>query len=126
MTSAQPDNIREKIAQRILQERKRLRLTQQTAADQTGVSREMWGRYERGDALPGGEPLLGFALAGADIQFILAGTQSQKFTPSSVHQAVLDAVYLLSLEDRVDSGQLASAVVKILSSTGAVQSASQP
>ncbi|WP_199155349.1 helix-turn-helix transcriptional regulator [Chromobacterium sp. ASV23] len=61
------------ISDRLREERKRLKLTQQAAADQAGVSREMWGRYEKGDALPGGEPLLGFALAGANIQYVLTG-----------------------------------------------------
>lgn len=33
----------------------------------------MWGRYERGRAVPGGDVLLRFGRAGADVQYILTG-----------------------------------------------------
>ena len=51
-------------------------LTQAGAAEQCGVSREIWGRYERGLAVPGGEVLFSFANAGADVQYILTGVRS--------------------------------------------------
>ncbi|HGB3291809.1 TPA: helix-turn-helix domain-containing protein [Salmonella enterica subsp. enterica serovar 40:-:1,5] len=60
-------------AERIKFERTRLSLTQAQAAMICGVSREMWGKYERGQAVPGGEVLFSFAEAGADIQYILLG-----------------------------------------------------
>lgn len=41
-----------------------------------GVSREMWGKYERGVAVPGGELLAAFARIGANVQFILTGESS--------------------------------------------------
>lgn len=47
--------------------------TQEAAADASGVSREMWGKYERGQAMPGGEVLFSFAQKGADVQYILTG-----------------------------------------------------
>lgn len=63
-------------ASRIKQERARLGLNQASAADLCGVSREIWGRYERGVSVPGGEVLFAFAQAGADVQFILTGSSS--------------------------------------------------
>ena len=36
----------------------------------------MWGRYERAKATPGGDVLLRFQLAGADVQYILTGQPS--------------------------------------------------
>ncbi len=41
-----------------------------------GVSREMWSKYERGVAVPGGDVWVAFALAGANVQFILTGISS--------------------------------------------------
>jgi transcriptional regulator with XRE-family HTH domain len=61
---------------RLQDERKRLGFSQADAAAQCGVSREVWGRYERGAAVPGGEVLYAFAHLGADIQFILTGIRS--------------------------------------------------
>ncbi|POG12888.1 hypothetical protein BGP82_00010 [Pseudomonas putida] len=58
---------------RMQEERKRLKLKQVEAATQCGVSREVWGRYERGVAVPGGEVLYAFANLGADAQYILTG-----------------------------------------------------
>ncbi|WP_433886086.1 helix-turn-helix domain-containing protein [Pseudomonas vranovensis] len=74
-------------AGRMKEERIRLGLKQASAAELCGVSREIWGRYERGAAVPGGEVLFSFAKAGADIQFVLTGTHSVGAglqTPSSV------------------------------------------
>lgn len=37
------------------------------------MSREGWGKYERGQAVPGADVLMKFAAAGADVGFILTG-----------------------------------------------------
>lgn len=66
-------------APRIREERERLGLTQAQLSDLTGVSRESWGKYERGIQVPGGEVLFSFAAAGADVLYILKGVR----TPSS-------------------------------------------
>jgi transcriptional regulator with XRE-family HTH domain len=55
------------------EERKRLGLSQAEAGALCGVSREMWGKYERGQASPGADVLQAFAAAGADIRYILTG-----------------------------------------------------
>jgi len=48
-------------------------LSQQQAAATVGVTREHWGRCERGLAVLGGEALGALAAAGADVQYVLAG-----------------------------------------------------
>lgn len=58
---------------RLKAERKRLSLKQADAAALCGVSRESWGKYERGAMVPGGDVLLSFALNGANVQYILTG-----------------------------------------------------
>ncbi|MCE1610729.1 helix-turn-helix domain-containing protein [Enterobacter kobei] len=61
---------------RLKSERKRLSLNQADAAALCGVSRETWGKYERGSMVPGGDVLLSFAINGANIQYILTGEET--------------------------------------------------
>ena len=61
---------------RVREERKRLRLTQQDAADTCGVHRVQWGRYERGEQGFDGEPLRKFGELGASISYILTGEKA--------------------------------------------------
>ena len=63
-------------ASRFKSERKRLLLKQAEAAALCGISRETWGKYERGTMVPGGDVLLSFAQSGANIQYILTGEDS--------------------------------------------------
>ena len=65
------------VAGRLADERKRLFSSQADAATACGVSREMWGKYERGVAGIGGEVLFLFAAAGADVNYILTGQRTQ-------------------------------------------------
>lgn len=51
--------------QRLAAERKILGLSQKDAAERCGVRREMWGRYERGEAEPGVRVLEHFCALGA-------------------------------------------------------------
>lgn len=53
-----------------------MKLGQAEAGTTCGVSREMWGKYERGLAVMGGDVLLEFVQAGADAQYILTGNRS--------------------------------------------------
>lgn len=61
---------------RLREERERLGLSQAEMAEKCGVSREIWGKYERGRAVPGGEVLFAFAQAGADILYVITGTRA--------------------------------------------------
>lgn len=62
-------------ANRLKTERKRLGFNQASIAELCGISREIWGKYERGIAVPGGNVLCSFALNGANIQYILTGEE---------------------------------------------------
>lgn len=65
---------------RLKLERKRLSLNQADAAALCGVSRETWGKYERGTMVPGGDVLLSFAINGANVQYILTGEEDGGIT----------------------------------------------
>ena len=58
---------------RLREARKALGKNQDQMAAACGVSREMWGKYERGAAVPGGEVLAALSNAGADVRYILTG-----------------------------------------------------
>ena len=61
---------------RLKEERLRLGLSQDEAAVLCGVSREMWGKYERGTGDPASSKLIAFGNAGADIVFIFTGIRA--------------------------------------------------
>lgn len=71
--SSEEDNKSSLFGARLRAETKRLGLNQATAAKLCGVSREMWGKYERGESIPGGEVLFAFASAGANLHYIATG-----------------------------------------------------
>jgi transcriptional regulator with XRE-family HTH domain len=78
----------------ILEERKRLGFSQAEAGGICGVSREMWGKYERGKAVMGTEVLSKFVLSGADAVYVLTGIRSmpvteQQSTPLNREEEVL-------------------------------------
>ncbi|MCL2524596.1 MAG: XRE family transcriptional regulator [Betaproteobacteria bacterium] len=88
-----------------------------------GVQKQAQLKYEKGERTPDADYLAAIAAAGADALYILTGQRSgHGIGESAVHQAVLDAIDLLSLESKVDAKQLARAVVKLCSrsTTGAV------
>jgi transcriptional regulator with XRE-family HTH domain len=62
--------------ERLREERKRLGFTQQEMAELLGVQQVMPGRYERGQAAPGGDVLVAFAANGGDVQYVLTGKRS--------------------------------------------------
>lgn len=74
--STQIDKFSLHVAIRLLEERERLFASQEDAGARCGVSRVMWGQYERGQAAPGGAVWLKLAAAGADVQYILTGQRS--------------------------------------------------
>lgn len=62
--------------ERIKEERKRLGLTQEEAAEKCGIRRQQWIRYEKGTSEFDGEALRNFGEAGASISYILTGERS--------------------------------------------------
>lgn len=106
-------NLSSLIGSRIKEERARLGLSQAEAAEKTGISREMWGKYERGSAIPGGEVLFSFASIGADMQFIMTGQRpAQAATLSPREAALVDNFKNMVDEDKRAIERLADAVQK--------------
>ncbi|MCV9882496.1 XRE family transcriptional regulator [Brenneria sp. KBI 423] len=50
----------------------------------------MWSKYERGIAVPGGEVLMLFAMAGANVQFVLTGESSENVALSRDEQEIVE------------------------------------
>jgi transcriptional regulator with XRE-family HTH domain len=109
---------------RLIEERERLGLNQDQMATAGGMKKRAYCYYESGERSPDASYLAAIASAGADVQYIVTGERrGEGLGESAVHQAVLDAVDLLSLEKKVDAQQLAKAVVKLCQkSAPAVQS----
>lgn len=83
------------VGERLREARKDLGLNQAEIAELAGVSREYWGRMERGASVPGGEVLAALALRGADVTYILTGQRSGEAVPAAPaltprQQALLD------------------------------------
>jgi transcriptional regulator with XRE-family HTH domain len=101
---------------RLKTERIRLELKQAGAAELCGVSREIWGKYERGVVVPGGEVLFSFAAAGADVQYILTGIRSgtlpgaQVFRPDQINH--LDNLERCAKEDQEAIKRITSIAAK--------------
>ncbi|MCW2452315.1 UNVERIFIED_ORG: transcriptional regulator with XRE-family HTH domain [Rahnella aquatilis] len=51
-------------------------MNQASIAELCGVSREIWGKYERGIAVPGGNVLHSLAINGANVQYVLTGEEN--------------------------------------------------
>ena len=68
---------------RIKEERKRLGLTQSEAGNLCGVTRETWGKYERGVFDISGSVLRAFSNAGADVDYITTGVRRTVFEQTS-------------------------------------------
>ena len=65
--------------ERIRTERKRLGLSQADAGSVCGVTRETWGKYERGVFEMGAAAFRAFVSAGADADYITTGMRSAEF-----------------------------------------------
>lgn len=87
LSTGEENHSDQNFSQRLAQERKRLGLTQRDAAERCGVRREMWGRYERGDAQPTVSVLEHFCALGASPDMLLKGA-----LPESSPVAVLDEI----------------------------------
>jgi transcriptional regulator with XRE-family HTH domain len=75
------------IGTRIKSVRDDLGLSQGDMAAACGVSREMWGRYERGVAVPSAEVLARAAMHGADAVFVLTGMRSAPYVVDAFRRA---------------------------------------
>ena len=79
---------------RLREERVRLGFNQDEIASICGVSRVMWGKYERDISEPTSSVLSALANAGADVTYILTGVRTQALPEVSAlsrrEQALLD------------------------------------
>lgn len=90
-------------------------LTQESCAESAGAKRRTLQDWERGLSSPTAVQLFALSTIGVDVQYVITGQRQQSgIGESAVHQAVLDAVDLLSLDDKIDAAQLAKAVVKLV------------
>lgn len=106
--------------ERLREERQRLGLSQTAFGELAGVTKKSQALYESGDRSPDGVYFAAAAAAGVDIRYVITGQRSGSgIGETAVHQAVLDAVDLLSLDKKVDGQQLARAVVKLCARTPA-------
>ena len=70
------------IGKRLKEERNKLGLYQSDIAERCGVSREQWGKYERGENKPSSEKLFSFQKAGIDIEYVMHGVHADITRPS--------------------------------------------
>lgn len=80
------------IGERLKEERQRLGLPQREMAQLSGVSREMWAKYEAG-AEPGAAALARLAAHGVDVLYVLTGTRAGA-TPRGAHAPSPDLALL--------------------------------
>lgn len=66
----------ETFGSRLREERLRVGISQVEAANACGVSREMWGRYERGIGSPGADVIARMAELGIDTHYAVTGEKS--------------------------------------------------
>lgn len=69
-------NFDNNLGARLREERDRLGFTQQEMTVHIGISQNMWSKYERGQAVPGGDVLAKLLAIGGDVLFILSGERS--------------------------------------------------
>lgn len=103
---------------RLKNERNRLGLTQADIANKCGVSREMWGKYERGVALAGSEVLFSLTEIGVDIGYLFSGTRSVPLTENEI--SLLDDYRQSNEQGKAaieQTAQALSAVNKLLQSS---------
>lgn len=70
-----------------------LGLSQAEAADLVGLSRERWGKCERGAGLPGGEALAALAMEGVDVNHLLTGKAAADVSPLTTDERELLALF---------------------------------
>lgn len=61
--------------ERLREERERLGLSQQQAADAVQIRREMWSKYERGLVSPGADVFIGMTGLRIDVMYVLTGVR---------------------------------------------------
>lgn len=98
------------IAERLVEERKRLAMTQLDVAEIAGITTRSQSIYEKGEGLPSGAYLVAVAAAGLDVQYVLTGARSSAaLTPDE---------RLLVTRYRTSPGVIQDAVLRMLLGDG--------
>ena len=84
---------------RIVEERKKLGLTQEKVAEKCGVSRKQWIRYEKDEQKLDGEVLKRFIALGADGAYILGGVRGGTEHERKQFNAMLNTANLVADEN---------------------------
>lgn len=96
-------------------ERKKLGLTQASAAEKCGVSLKMWGNYERGEHVPTGEVLLKFQEAGANVAQMFVFNQAQQLHKQYIADAGLaDLIHAYEIGDDLEKKALTTVAELII------------
>lgn len=89
------------VGERLKETRKSLGLNQAEIAEAVGVTREYWGRCERGASVPGGEVLAALAQEGADVLYILTGNHTPRVpAPDPMEQLLVTNYRECTAEDK--------------------------
>jgi DNA-binding XRE family transcriptional regulator len=78
-----------KLAERLQEERKRLGFTQDVVSQFCDVKRETWARYEAGLMSPGSEVLSAFAKVGGDVLYVLTSMRNENVAIGVLEQNIL-------------------------------------
>ncbi len=84
---------------RIVEERKKLGLTQERVAEKCDVSRKQWIRYEKNEQKLDGEVLKRFIAIGADGAYILGGVRGGTEHERKQFNAILNTVDIVADEN---------------------------
>lgn len=114
---------------RLKEARKAAGWSQAEAAEVAGVSREYWGRCERGASIPGGEALSALAQRGYDVLYVLTGERSGAHPAhDAAEQVLLDSYRRCNAQARqhlIQTAALLAAGMPPASSRGAGSSGGQ-
>ncbi|MEO6918678.1 MAG: helix-turn-helix transcriptional regulator [Collimonas sp.] len=99
------------IGARLHEERNRLGFTQQELTQRIGITQNMWSKYERGQAVPGGDVLAALLAIGGDVLYVLSGQHTDN--PVSAEEKELLSIFRkLDLRGKVNLLGMADVVGK--------------
>nr|DAI44607.1 MAG TPA: helix-turn-helix domain protein [Caudoviricetes sp.] len=83
------ENYAAQMGARLLEERNRLGLSQEVLSTLCGVSREMLGKYERGQSVMSSEILFALSLSGVNVLYVLTGLKNENIAITRTELAYL-------------------------------------
>lgn len=90
--------------ERLVEERKRLRMNQAEVATVVACSTRAIGSYERGERSPDAEQLIKFSEMGMDIYYVLMGERvTERLDLDPMQRAVLDDFDRCSMKDKIEA-----------------------